>query len=109
MPKLYFKMARLLHSIFSFKKASLKEEECNWGSGACVSDFKFALQTDLTLLITCLFYLTLILPWLCSQPVPAWTTFRVGLFCGLFIALNVTVILSGRYPAVPQFGCILLT
>ncbi|KAM6305784.1 solute carrier family 53 member 1 isoform 2-T2 [Aegotheles albertisi] len=30
-----------------------------------------------------------------AQPVPAWTTFRVGLFCGLFIALNVTVILSG--------------
>uniref|UniRef100_A0A8C4V914 Xenotropic and polytropic retrovirus receptor 1 n=1 Tax=Falco tinnunculus TaxID=100819 RepID=A0A8C4V914_FALTI len=29
-----------------------------------------------------------------AQPVPAWTTFRVGLFCGLFIALNVTVILS---------------
>ncbi|XP_030351315.1 xenotropic and polytropic retrovirus receptor 1 [Strigops habroptila] len=30
-----------------------------------------------------------------AQPVPAWTTFRVGLFCGLFVALNVTVILSG--------------
>ncbi|KAM9283681.1 solute carrier family 53 member 1 isoform 2-T2 [Morus bassanus] len=30
-----------------------------------------------------------------AQPVPAWTTFRVGLFCGLFIALNVTVVLSG--------------
>ncbi|KYO24267.1 xenotropic and polytropic retrovirus receptor 1 [Alligator mississippiensis] len=30
-----------------------------------------------------------------AQPAPAWTTFRVGLFCGIFIVLNITVILSG--------------
>ncbi|KAJ1171949.1 hypothetical protein NDU88_003806 [Pleurodeles waltl] len=30
-----------------------------------------------------------------AQPAPAWTTFRVGLFCGIFIVLNVAVILSG--------------
>ncbi|KAL8177466.1 UNVERIFIED_CONTAM: Xenotropic and polytropic retrovirus receptor 1 [Gekko kuhli] len=29
-----------------------------------------------------------------AQPAPAWTTFRVGLFCGIFIVLNVTLILS---------------
>lgn len=37
---------------FSFKKSSLQEQECNQSSGACVSDFKFALQTNLTILIT---------------------------------------------------------
>ncbi|XP_069497551.1 solute carrier family 53 member 1 [Ambystoma mexicanum] len=30
-----------------------------------------------------------------AQPAPAWTTFRVGLYCGIFIVLNVAVILSG--------------
>ncbi|KAG8132846.1 putative Xenotropic and polytropic retrovirus receptor 1 protein, partial [Naja naja] len=29
-----------------------------------------------------------------AQPAPAWTTFRVGLFCGIFIVLNITLILS---------------
>lgn len=32
-----------------------------------------------------------------AQPAPAWTTFRVGLFCGIFIVLNVTLILSGVF------------
>lgn len=32
-----------------------------------------------------------------AQPAPAWTTFRVGLFCGVFIVLNITVILSGVF------------
>uniref|UniRef100_A0AAY4E5J2 Xenotropic and polytropic retrovirus receptor 1 n=1 Tax=Denticeps clupeoides TaxID=299321 RepID=A0AAY4E5J2_9TELE len=31
-----------------------------------------------------------------AQPAPAWTTFRVGLFCGVFIVLAVAFILSGR-------------
>uniref|UniRef100_A0A8C4S4D5 Xenotropic and polytropic retrovirus receptor 1b n=1 Tax=Erpetoichthys calabaricus TaxID=27687 RepID=A0A8C4S4D5_ERPCA len=29
-----------------------------------------------------------------AQPAPAWTTFRVGLFCGVFIVLTATVILT---------------
>ncbi|XP_039339334.1 xenotropic and polytropic retrovirus receptor 1 isoform X3 [Mauremys reevesii] len=32
-----------------------------------------------------------------AQPAPAWTTFRVGLFCGIFIVLNITIILSGVF------------
>uniref|UniRef100_A0A8C5R7D9 Xenotropic and polytropic retrovirus receptor 1 n=1 Tax=Leptobrachium leishanense TaxID=445787 RepID=A0A8C5R7D9_9ANUR len=28
-----------------------------------------------------------------AQPAPAWTTFRVGLFCGVFIVLNTAVII----------------
>ncbi|XP_066548656.1 xenotropic and polytropic retrovirus receptor 1 homolog isoform X1 [Amia ocellicauda] len=30
-----------------------------------------------------------------AQPAPAWTTFRVGLYCGVFIVLAVTFILTG--------------
>uniref|UniRef100_A0A8C5R555 Xenotropic and polytropic retrovirus receptor 1 n=1 Tax=Leptobrachium leishanense TaxID=445787 RepID=A0A8C5R555_9ANUR len=30
-----------------------------------------------------------------AQPAPAWTTFRVGLFCGVFIVLNTAVIIAG--------------
>ncbi|KAG5285981.1 hypothetical protein AALO_G00009670 [Alosa alosa] len=30
-----------------------------------------------------------------AQPAPAWTTFRVGLYCGVFIVLLVTVIITG--------------
>ncbi|KAM8930957.1 solute carrier family 53 member 1 [Pelodytes ibericus] len=30
-----------------------------------------------------------------AQPAPAWTTFRVGLFCGIFIVLNLAVIITG--------------
>ncbi|KAK1801462.1 hypothetical protein P4O66_022724 [Electrophorus voltai] len=30
-----------------------------------------------------------------AQPAPAWTTFRVGLFCGIFVVLTVAFILSG--------------
>ncbi|KAG5847954.1 hypothetical protein ANANG_G00131760 [Anguilla anguilla] len=30
-----------------------------------------------------------------AQPAPAWTTFRVGLYCGVFIALTIAFILSG--------------
>ncbi|KAK3566201.1 hypothetical protein QTP86_028910, partial [Hemibagrus guttatus] len=30
-----------------------------------------------------------------AQPAPAWTTFRVGLYCGIFIVLTVTFILRG--------------
>ncbi|CAH2311396.1 xenotropic and polytropic retrovirus receptor 1 [Pelobates cultripes] len=30
-----------------------------------------------------------------AQPAPAWTTFRVGLFCGIFIVLNMAVIIAG--------------
>uniref|UniRef100_A0AC11DX65 Xenotropic and polytropic retrovirus receptor 1 n=1 Tax=Ovis aries TaxID=9940 RepID=A0AC11DX65_SHEEP len=29
-----------------------------------------------------------------AQPAPAWTTFRVGLFCGIFIVLNITLVLA---------------
>uniref|UniRef100_A0A673N8Y1 Xenotropic and polytropic retrovirus receptor 1 homolog n=1 Tax=Sinocyclocheilus rhinocerous TaxID=307959 RepID=A0A673N8Y1_9TELE len=29
-----------------------------------------------------------------AQPAPAWTTFRVGLYCGVFVALTVTVIIT---------------
>ncbi|XP_047655925.1 xenotropic and polytropic retrovirus receptor 1a [Tachysurus fulvidraco] len=32
-----------------------------------------------------------------AQPAPAWTTFRVGLFCGIFIVLTVTFILRGAF------------
>ncbi|XP_065265175.1 solute carrier family 53 member 1 isoform X2 [Emys orbicularis] len=32
-----------------------------------------------------------------AQPAPAWTTFRVGLFCGIVIVLNITIILSGVF------------
>ncbi|KAM9349179.1 xenotropic and polytropic retrovirus receptor 1 homolog isoform 2-T2 [Symphorus nematophorus] len=30
-----------------------------------------------------------------AQPAPAWTTFRVGLYCGVFLVLIVTVIITG--------------
>ena len=30
------------------------------------------------------------------QPAPAWTTFRVGLYCGVFLVLMVTVVITGR-------------
>ncbi|XP_056599421.1 xenotropic and polytropic retrovirus receptor 1 homolog [Triplophysa dalaica] len=30
-----------------------------------------------------------------AQPAPTWTTFRVGLYCGVFVALTVTVIITG--------------
>ncbi|XP_069050441.1 xenotropic and polytropic retrovirus receptor 1a isoform X2 [Lepisosteus oculatus] len=30
-----------------------------------------------------------------AQPAPAWTTFRVGLYCGVFIVLTVTFLLTG--------------
>ncbi|KAL4634873.1 xenotropic and polytropic retrovirus receptor 1 [Arapaima gigas] len=30
-----------------------------------------------------------------AQPAPAWTTFRVGLYCGVFIILTIAFILSG--------------
>uniref|UniRef100_A0A8C6LP35 Xenotropic and polytropic retrovirus receptor 1b n=1 Tax=Nothobranchius furzeri TaxID=105023 RepID=A0A8C6LP35_NOTFU len=30
-----------------------------------------------------------------AQPAPAWTTFRVGLYCGVFLVLLVTVVISG--------------
>ncbi|XP_061654159.1 xenotropic and polytropic retrovirus receptor 1 homolog isoform X4 [Phyllopteryx taeniolatus] len=30
-----------------------------------------------------------------AQPAPAWTTFRVGLYCGVFLVLMVTVIITG--------------
>lgn len=29
------------------------------------------------------------------QPAPAWTTFRVGLYCGVFLVLIVTVAITG--------------
>ncbi|KAF3858882.1 hypothetical protein F7725_012083 [Dissostichus mawsoni] len=29
------------------------------------------------------------------QPAPAWTTFRVGLYCGVFLVLMVTVVITG--------------
>lgn len=29
------------------------------------------------------------------QPAPAWTTFRVGLYCGVFIVLMVTISITG--------------
>ncbi|ELK37135.1 Xenotropic and polytropic retrovirus receptor 1 [Myotis davidii] len=32
-----------------------------------------------------------------AQPAPAWTTFRVGLFCGIFIVLNVTLVLAAIF------------
>ncbi|XP_053360302.1 xenotropic and polytropic retrovirus receptor 1a [Clarias gariepinus] len=32
-----------------------------------------------------------------AQPAPAWTTFRVGLYCGIFVVLTVTFILSGAF------------
>ncbi|XP_017323287.1 xenotropic and polytropic retrovirus receptor 1a [Ictalurus punctatus] len=32
-----------------------------------------------------------------AQPAPAWTTFRVGLYCGIFIVLTVTFVLSGAF------------
>ncbi|XP_006887798.1 PREDICTED: xenotropic and polytropic retrovirus receptor 1-like isoform X2 [Elephantulus edwardii] len=32
-----------------------------------------------------------------AQPAPAWTTFRVGLFCGIFIVLNVTLVLAAVF------------
>uniref|UniRef100_A0A8C3ACR6 Xenotropic and polytropic retrovirus receptor 1 n=1 Tax=Cyclopterus lumpus TaxID=8103 RepID=A0A8C3ACR6_CYCLU len=31
-----------------------------------------------------------------AQPAPAWTTFRVGLYCGVFLVLLVTVVITGR-------------
>ncbi|XP_037837878.1 xenotropic and polytropic retrovirus receptor 1 homolog isoform X2 [Kryptolebias marmoratus] len=30
-----------------------------------------------------------------AQPAPAWTTFRVGLYCGVFLVLIVTVVITG--------------
>ncbi|XP_060785345.1 xenotropic and polytropic retrovirus receptor 1 homolog isoform X3 [Neoarius graeffei] len=30
-----------------------------------------------------------------AQPAPAWTTFRVGLYCGVFIVLMVTICITG--------------
>uniref|UniRef100_A0AAQ5ZQG4 Xenotropic and polytropic retrovirus receptor 1a n=1 Tax=Amphiprion ocellaris TaxID=80972 RepID=A0AAQ5ZQG4_AMPOC len=30
-----------------------------------------------------------------AQPAPAWTTFRVGLYCGVFLVLLVTVVITG--------------
>uniref|UniRef100_A0A6I8SS68 Xenotropic and polytropic retrovirus receptor 1 homolog n=1 Tax=Xenopus tropicalis TaxID=8364 RepID=A0A6I8SS68_XENTR len=30
-----------------------------------------------------------------AQPAPAWTTFRVGLYCGIFIVLNMAIIMAG--------------
>lgn len=30
-----------------------------------------------------------------AQPAPAWTTFRVGLYCGIFIVLNCAVVYTG--------------
>ncbi|KAK7885977.1 hypothetical protein WMY93_025598 [Mugilogobius chulae] len=30
-----------------------------------------------------------------AQPPPAWTTFRVGLYCGVFLVLVVTVVITG--------------
>lgn len=30
------------------------------------------------------------------QPAPAWTTFRVGLYCGVFLVLLVTVVITGK-------------
>ncbi|KAM8999875.1 solute carrier family 53 member 1 isoform 1-T1 [Sarcophilus harrisii] len=32
-----------------------------------------------------------------AQPAPAWTTFRVGLYCGIFIVLNVALVLTGAF------------
>lgn len=32
----------------------------------------------------------------CLQPAPAWTTFRVGLYCGVFLVLIVTVVITGK-------------
>ncbi|DAA21051.1 TPA: xenotropic and polytropic retrovirus receptor isoform 2 [Bos taurus] len=32
-----------------------------------------------------------------AQPAPAWTTFRVGLFCGIFIVLNITLVLAAIF------------
>uniref|UniRef100_A0A8C4D855 Xenotropic and polytropic retrovirus receptor 1 n=1 Tax=Dicentrarchus labrax TaxID=13489 RepID=A0A8C4D855_DICLA len=31
-----------------------------------------------------------------AQPAPAWTTFRVGLYCGVFLVLIVTVVITGN-------------
>uniref|UniRef100_A0AAQ5X7B9 Xenotropic and polytropic retrovirus receptor 1a n=1 Tax=Amphiprion ocellaris TaxID=80972 RepID=A0AAQ5X7B9_AMPOC len=33
-----------------------------------------------------------------AQPAPAWTTFRVGLYCGVFLVLLVTVVITGNSP-----------
>ncbi|XP_034743292.1 xenotropic and polytropic retrovirus receptor 1 homolog [Etheostoma cragini] len=33
--------------------------------------------------------------YVCLQPAPAWTTFRVGLYCGVFLVLIVTVVITG--------------
>uniref|UniRef100_A0A287DAR8 Solute carrier family 53 member 1 n=1 Tax=Ictidomys tridecemlineatus TaxID=43179 RepID=A0A287DAR8_ICTTR len=32
-----------------------------------------------------------------AQPAPAWTTFRVGLFCGIFIVLNITLVFAAIF------------
>lgn len=32
-----------------------------------------------------------------AQPAPAWTTFRVGLFCGIFIVLNITLVFAAVF------------
>uniref|UniRef100_A0AAY4A9J4 Xenotropic and polytropic retrovirus receptor 1 n=1 Tax=Denticeps clupeoides TaxID=299321 RepID=A0AAY4A9J4_9TELE len=37
-----------------------------------------------------------------AQPAPAWTTFRVGLYCGVFIVLLVTVIITGIVMLLPN-------
>lgn len=92
---------RILGSIFSFKKPQFK-------SRSAITDQDIvSLTINFLCKLTWLWqpiYSPLIPPLLCSQPVPAWTTFRVGLFCGLFLALNVTVILSGEYPQLGPSG-----
>ncbi|XP_026876841.1 xenotropic and polytropic retrovirus receptor 1 homolog [Electrophorus electricus] len=40
-----------------------------------------------------------------AQPAPAWTTFRVGLYCGVFIVLLVTITITGAVSAV-KFGAV---
>uniref|UniRef100_A0A673B8A8 Xenotropic and polytropic retrovirus receptor 1b n=1 Tax=Sphaeramia orbicularis TaxID=375764 RepID=A0A673B8A8_9TELE len=37
-----------------------------------------------------------------AQPAPAWTTFRVGLYCGVFLVLVVTVVITAM---LDQFSC----
>ncbi|XP_044532856.1 xenotropic and polytropic retrovirus receptor 1 isoform X1 [Gracilinanus agilis] len=32
-----------------------------------------------------------------AQPAPSWTIFRVGLYCGIFIVLNITLVLTGAF------------
>ncbi|MCJ8732041.1 hypothetical protein PDJAM_G00206360 [Pangasius djambal] len=37
-----------------------------------------------------------------AQPAPAWTTFRVGLYCGVFIVLMVTISITGIAKLLPH-------